>query len=182
MPRASWQRGTLHHGEIVLKKRIVLISAILLGGLITIMLVTAAIWPVINRVETGATPEYPEIQPLYYSAPPARVFDEVKAGVEKLEGFQVTKTDDATIMLMAETSMPVLGLMQDVEVKVEPVTEFVTRVHTISSSRHGKGDLGQNARNILEVQAELEQRLGALKFDPQAGSDKEEPATIPATE
>ena len=166
----------------MLKKRIVLTSAIVLGGLITIMLVTAAIWPVINRVETGATPEYPEIQPLYYSAPPQRVFDEVKAGLKELEDFEVTSTDDAAMTLTAQTSMPVLGLMQDVEVKVEPVTEFVTRVHATSTSRHGKGDLGQNARNILEVQEELQQRLGALKFDPQTGSDKEEPATIPATE
>ncbi len=147
------------------------------------MLVTAAIWPVINKVETGSTPEYPEIQPLYYSAEPQRVFDEVKAGMKSLEGVQVIHTDDALMLLDAEAQMPVLGLQHHIQVKVEPVTEFVTRVHTTSSSTYGKGDLGQNARNILTVQEELQKRLGALQFDPQAGSeDTSEPATIPATE
>ncbi len=166
----------------MLKKRVFLTSAIILGGLITIMLVTAAIWPVINRVETGATPEYPEIQPLYYSAAPQRVFDEVKAGVKELERFEVKSEDDATMKLEAIATMPVLGLDHDVEVRVEPVTEFVTRVHTTSTSQVGKGDLGQNARNILAVQEELEERLGAVRFDPTSSNSDQEPATIPATQ
>lgn len=168
----------------VLKKRVFLTSAIVLGGLITIMLVTAAIWPVINRVETGATPEYPEIQPLYYSATPQRVFDEVKTGVGELERFEVLNADDATMRLQAIAAMPVLGLEHDIEVRVEPVTEFVTRVHTISTSHTGKGDLGQNTRNILAVQEELEQRLGAVRFDPATSDNTSDatPATIPSTQ
>lgn len=170
----------------MLKKRIYLTSAIVLGALITLMLVTAAVWPVINVVETGQTPEYPELQPLYYSADPGRVFDEAVASVKGLERFTLVSDDAATRTIEATATMPVLGLTQDVTVKVEPVTDFVTRVHTISRSRVGKGDLGQNARNVEALHEELGRRLGAVRFDPVVESnapDGEAPApSIPATE
>ena len=165
----------------MIKKRLFAISAIALGALITLMLITAAIWPVISRVETGATPEYPELQPLYYSSPPERVFEEAERGLSALEGFYLERSDPATRTIEATALMPLFGFEHDVVVSVEPVTEFVTRVHTTSTSRVGKGDLGQNARHIRAVQRELEARLGAVRFDPKA-SEEGAAATIPATQ
>lgn len=155
-----------------MKKRLFLASAILVGLLITGMLVAAATWPVLNVVETGQTPEYPEVQPLYYSADPRRVFDESEASVEALERFELVEADAATRTLRAEATTRVFGFVDDVTVRVEPVTEFVTRVHVRSASRVGKGDFGQNARNIRTFLDELDARLGAVRFDPRAPADE----------
>ncbi|MEM1349268.1 MAG: DUF1499 domain-containing protein, partial [Myxococcota bacterium] len=131
-----------------MKQRLLLASAILVGALITTTLVAAAIWPVINAVETGVTAEYPELQPLYFTADPARVFDEVQASVAAIGSFSLVEADPSERSLTATATAPVLGFIFDVTVRVEPVTEFVTRVHVRSQSRVGRGDLGQNARNV----------------------------------
>lgn len=152
----------------MLKRRLVITSAILVGLAITAILVAAATWPVINVVETGKTPEYPDIQPLYYSTDPQRVFDEAEAAAGALERWEVVEADVATRTIEAEATTRVFGLVDDVTIRVEPVTEFVTRVHVRSASRVGKGDFGQNARNIEAFFVELDGRLGAVRFDPAA--------------
>jgi uncharacterized protein (DUF1499 family) len=147
-------------------KRIVYI---VLGGLVALVvtaaLVTATLWPAISVVETGKTPQYPDVQPQYYSTEPRRVFDETKAGIESLERWTLVSADEATLTVEAERRTR-LGFVDDVRIQVGPVTEFVTHVHVRSASRVGNGDLGQNARNIGEFFTELDHRLGALKFDP----------------
>lgn len=156
-------------------KRIAIYVAAAAAGLLIIgILVSASIWPVINDVETGKTPEYPEIQPQYYTADPARVFDESKAGVEALESWDVVEADVQTGTITATRTTGVFGFVDDVLVTVKPVTEFATQVNVRSSSRVGKGDFGQNARNIREFFTELDNRLGAVKFDPNANSESEE--------
>ena len=145
-------------------------GAALVGLLITAMLVAAAIWPVINDVKTGETREYNDLQPLYYTADPARVFDESKGSVEAMERWEVVKSDVATRTIDATATSRVFGFADDVTVSVHPVTEFVTRVDVRSRSRVGKGDFGQNARNIKAFFEALDERLGAVRFDPSQNS------------
>lgn len=149
-----------------MKSRLLIAVAILVGLTVTALLVAASIWPVINEVETGSTPEYPEVQPHYYTADPQRVFEEARAGVQSLEQWTLVSEDSAAHTLQAERETSVFGFVDDVSVTIDPITEFVTRVHVKSASRVGKGDFGQNARNIEEFLAELDRRLGAVKFDP----------------
>ncbi|MFP4599881.1 MAG: DUF1499 domain-containing protein [Persicimonas sp.] len=149
-----------------MKSRLLIAVAILVGLTVTALLVAASIWPVINEVETGSTPEYPEVQPHYYTADPQRVFEEARASVESLEQWTLVSEDSAAHTLQAERETSVFGFVDDVSVTIDPITEFVTRVHVKSASRVGKGDFGQNARNIEELLAELDRRLGAVKFDP----------------
>jgi uncharacterized protein (DUF1499 family) len=148
-------------------RRFFIIATIVVGVIVTALLVAASTWPVINVVETGKTPEYPEIQPQYYSTDdPVRVYEESKASVEELERFELVESDPADRVIRAEATTSVFGFVDDVTIRIEPVTEFVTRVHVRSASRVGKGDFGQNARNIEEFFEELDSRLGAVKFDP----------------
>lgn len=156
-----------------MKRRILISAAVLVGLIVTGLLVAASIWPVINEVETGATPEYPEVQPQYYTTEPRRVFDESTAAVEELEQWTVVSSDPAQWRIEAERQTQIWGFVDDVTITIEPVTEFVTRVHVHSKSRVGKGDFGQNARNIEEFFAELDNRLGAVKFDPDKLSEGE---------
>lgn len=141
---------------------------IILGGIVSLVvgavLVTATMWPTINVVETGKTPQYPDALPQYYSAEPRRIFEEAVASVEVLERWTLVSAEESTRVIQAERTTR-LGFVDDVRIEVGPVTEFVAQVHLRSASRVGKGDLGQNARNIAEFFGELDERLGALKFD-----------------
>ena len=143
--------------------------------LVSSMVITACVWPMINEVETGMTPEYPEIQPHYYSTSPDRIYEEALAAVDDLESWTVVSSESATFEIEAERTTRVFRFVDDVTIRVEPVTEFVSQVYVRSASRVGRSDLGQNARNIEEFFVELDQRLGAVKFEPGAPQEDEVP-------
>ena len=149
-----------------MKRRMLTILGIVVGVIVTGLLVAASIWPVINEVETGETPEYPDIRPQYYTAEPKRVFDQSREAIESMKRWEVVSTESGSHTVKASHETYVFGFVDDVTVWIEPVTEFVTRVRVKSASRIGEGDFGQNARNIREFYKALDERLGAVKFDP----------------
>ncbi|MBA2663337.1 MAG: DUF1499 domain-containing protein [Bradymonadaceae bacterium] len=147
-----------------MKRTVYVILGVLVALIVAALLITASIWPVISVVETGRTPQYPEIQPQYYTAEPERIYEEARAGIEALERWSLVTADPAARSLRAERRSR-LGLTDDITVEIQPVTEFVAQVHVRSASRTGRGDLGQNARNIEAFFAELDRRLGAVRLD-----------------
>jgi len=157
-----------------MRRRLLTILGIVVGTVVTGLLVAASIWPVINEVETGETPEYPEIQPQYYTAEPPRVYEQSREAIAALDRWRVVSAEGGSHTIKATHETYVFGFIDDVTVWIEPVTEFVTRVRVRSASRVGKGDFGQNARNIGEFFGALDERLGAVKFDPeQLGEGRE---------
>jgi len=148
-----------------LKSKFIIIFAALIGLLITGALVAASIWPVISDVETGTTPEYPDILPQFYNAEPLRVFEETLGATKSLEGWTVISNDQKSFHIVAERRTN-LGFVDDILIRVEPVTDFATQIQVRSTSRVGRGDFGQNARNIRELFSAVDERIGALKFDP----------------
>jgi len=54
------------------------------------------LWPVLNRVETGRTPEYPDLQPLTVALSPARVFEAALTVARTLPRWTVVKADPAS--------------------------------------------------------------------------------------
>jgi uncharacterized protein (DUF1499 family) len=154
-----------------MKRKVLTTLAVVVGVLITATLVTASIWPVLNVVETGKTRAYPDVLPQYFSADPKRVFDECVAAIESFDNWAVTsKQSDAGVLKAKRTTR--LGFVDELTITVSAETEFVTRISALSRSTVGKGDLGQNARNIRELQAELDSRLGAVRFDPYAAAQE----------
>lgn len=148
-----------------MKRTIYIALAAIVAIFVAAVLITASIWPVINTVETGRTPQYPDVQPQYYTAEPTRIFEETRDALKTLDSFEMTIADPAAFMLEAEHHA-IFGLTSDITINIQPVTEFVTQVNIKSSNRIGRGDLGQNARNIQTIFQELDQRLGAVKLDP----------------
>jgi uncharacterized protein (DUF1499 family) len=149
-----------------MKRQILTVIGIFVAIVVTGLLVAASIWPVINEVETGATPEYPELQPRYYNADPERVFAQSRDAIDSMPRWNVVSAESASHTIQATHETYVFGFIDDVTIWIEPVTEFVTRVRVRSASRVGQGDFGQNARNIRSFFSALDDRLGAVKFDP----------------
>jgi uncharacterized protein (DUF1499 family) len=117
------------------------------------------VWPLINDVKTGETPEYPDIQPQRF-APPLdfnRIFN---AALETAKGMgweiREANPQDGVIEAIATTRL--LRFKDDVTITVRNEGEGVI-VHMRSKSRVGKSDLGANARRIRAFQAELAKRF-----------------------
>ncbi|WP_447980374.1 DUF1499 domain-containing protein [Candidatus Nitrospira bockiana] len=115
-------------------------------------------WPMINVVETGRTPQYPDIVPRVYPGDKAAVFDAALHAVSRLPRWTLIDYDEGRGEIRAEAVTRVLRFVDDVHVRLEERPDGVT-VHVRSASRVGKGDFGQNARNIRSFFSELDRQL-----------------------
>jgi uncharacterized protein (DUF1499 family) len=138
-------------------------GAIVLAVLIALRIVAAFIWPTINDVTTGATPQYPDLQPQRFRQGYEQVFD-AAAAVAPEQGWHVAELDRDKGVIQAVATTRLWHFKDDVTVTVSREGEG-TKVVVRSHSRIGKGDLGANARRIRAFQAALAQRLG----EPQSG-------------
>ncbi len=132
--------------------------AIVLGVLIVLRIGLAFIWPTINDVTTGATPEYPDLRPQVFAKPYEQVFDTAAAVAREQEGWEVTREDRATGMIEAVATTRVFRFKDDVTILMARKDDTVT-LGMRSHSRIGKGDLGANARRIRQFQEALAKRL-----------------------
>ena len=132
---------------------------ILLAILIVLRGIAAFIWPTINDVKTGATPEYADLKPQSFSGAPERVFAEALAVSEAL-GWEVMSQDTASGEIRAVATTRIFRFKDDVTITVGREAGGSV-VNLRSHSRIGKGDLGANARRIRLFQAELATRLAA---------------------
>lgn len=138
-------------------------NKVIAGSVIALVLLASSpfilrlIWPRINDVKTGATPEYPDIQPQRFNQPFDKVF-EVAANAAQAMGWEIRETDRERGIIEAIATIPVFKFKDDVTVTITREGD-ATIVNLRSKSRVGKGDLGANARRIRAFQAELAKRL-----------------------
>jgi uncharacterized protein (DUF1499 family) len=120
-------------------------------------------WPRINSVETGRTPEYPDLQPREYAAGEQKVTEALKAAVARLPRFAFVGAGrgpgGSEVHYVASTR--VLRFKDDVNVRIRR-EGGKTKVSVRSKSRVGTLDFGQNARNIRELLAALDRELSGL--------------------
>jgi uncharacterized protein (DUF1499 family) len=115
------------------------------------------IWPNINDVRTGETPEYPDVQPQRFNQPFDKVFDAALATAQAM-GWEIRETDREQGVIEAVATTRLFKFKDDVTVTITRDAE-ATVVNVRSKSRVGKGDLGTNARRIRAFQTELAKRL-----------------------
>jgi len=135
------------------------LSKIFLLILIAAGVWAALAWPHVNRVETGRTPEYPDLQPREYAAAPREVTAAIETSVQRL-GWSLVgggsgKGGSQTLAVARVAQIPF-----DVFIHVK-TAKGRTVVSVKSESRYGKWDFGQNARNIRLFWTELDSHLGA---------------------
>jgi uncharacterized protein (DUF1499 family) len=136
-----------------------------LRWLLVVALVGGAVWaltawPRLNEVETGRTPEYPDLQVRTYSASPQRVSEAVRRVLDPLPRWTVVGSGEgpAGSVVSAVHETRVFRFKDDVTVKItRKGGETVVSVH--SRSRLGSWDFGQNARNVRELLAALDAEL-----------------------
>ena len=130
---------------------------VVLAVLIGLRVTVALIWPTINDVRTGATPEYADIQPQRFKQPLDRVFGAALA-TAMASGWEVTAQDSAKGEIRAVATTAVFRFKDDVTITLVREDDG-GRVDVRSRSRIGLGDFGTNARRIRRFQAELAGRF-----------------------
>jgi uncharacterized protein (DUF1499 family) len=135
-------------------KRVLIVIGAIVGALIVLRVTAAVIWPTINDVRTGATAEYPDIQPQRFSKPADQVFAAALATAREM-GLEITAQSAEKGEIQAVATTRVFRFKDDVTITV--ARDGTVNVH--SRSRIGKGDLGANARRIRDFQARLGTRL-----------------------
>jgi uncharacterized protein (DUF1499 family) len=118
-------------------------------------------WPRINVVETGRTPEYPDLQPREYAAGRERVATAVREALADLPRWSYVgfASGAQETQIQAVHATRILRFKDDVAVSLGSLGQNRTRPSVRSRSRLGRWDFGQNARNIRELLAELDRRL-----------------------
>jgi uncharacterized protein (DUF1499 family) len=102
--------------------------------------------------EPGADPG-----PLDLPLSPAEALARVESAVRSLPRWRVERADAATGTVTATRRTRLFRFTDDVTIRLEPMASG-TRLHVRSQSRVGKGDFGQNRRNVKELFAAL--RIG----------------------
>ena len=140
---------------------------ILLGGIALIVLAVAIAlflrvenWSrdlTTNVAATDETSPDERLRPVHSPLLPAKLADEVESAARQLPGWELAKRDDsataATLHFVRTT--PWLRFRDDIRVQIVPA-EGGSLLTAESRSRVGKGDLGQNPRNLREL-------LGAVR-------------------
>lgn len=135
-----------------------LVAGLVVG--VVLLFLVGSRWPAINVVETGRTPEYPDIVPRRYAVGKDRAFDAALHAVSRLPRWSLVSYRPDTGEILAEARSKVFRFVDDVVIRVEGQGE-TTLVQVKSSSRIGRGDFGQNARNIRAFWEELDRQAGA---------------------
>lgn len=94
-------------------KAVLIGLCVLISTLVALRVIAAAIWPTINDVRTGATPEYPELQPQRFARPADQVFAAALATAREM-GLEVTSAEKGEIRAVATTR--VLRFKDDVNI------------------------------------------------------------------
>jgi uncharacterized protein (DUF1499 family) len=127
-------------------------QVLFLGAVVgAIFLATA--WPRINQVETGKTPEYPDLRPRDYGANVDSVVKAVKNAATRLPRWEIVGIGKGPIgsEIQAVKTLPLLPVLKyDVSIRVHREGGR-SRVSVRSRSRTEPWDFGQNARNVREL-------------------------------
>jgi hypothetical protein len=132
---------------------------VLVVAVVAVVAAAAIRWPRLNDVETGRTPEYPELREREYAASEAVVGRAAKAAVEALPGWSFVGAGQgrggASLQAVATNPAP---LKTDMTITIRR-QGAKTAVRVRARSQFGPWDFGQGARHIQAFLAELDRKM-----------------------
>jgi hypothetical protein len=133
-----------------------LVIAVLLGAAAWAVLR----WPHLDTVETGRTPEYPELRPRDYSASEPEVSRAVKAALDRVGWpFVGSGRGPGGSEVKATARGTVLPTQHEITVRIQRLGAR-TRVSVAAHSRTFQWDFGENARLIEKFLPALDEEVG----------------------
>jgi len=127
-------------------------------GCVLVVVIALRAWPMINVVETGRTPEYPDIQPRAYRAGADQVLDAALHAVHRMPRWSLVSRQPATREIRAEARTLVWRFVDDILIRVRVRADDAV-VEVRSASMVVCGDFGQNGRKIRSFLQELDRQV-----------------------
>jgi uncharacterized protein (DUF1499 family) len=115
----------------------------------------------VSDVTTGENAAYPALRSRVYYAEVAQAMAAGEQALRRLPRWKLVARDAENDVLEAEVRTRFGPFTDDVTVYFFPLGHGQTRVTIRSRSRLGRGDLGQNAAHIRELQGAMDDRLNA---------------------
>lgn len=107
-----------------------------------------------NRAATSDATAFAELRPRRYQIAPDLVLVRIEKAVRAL-GWEIRSFDPAARKVEATVTTPLLRFKDDVVIELQSGSDGVV-VQIVSQSRIGKGDLGANARHIVDLYRTLD--------------------------
>lgn len=117
-----------------------------------------------NVAATGPEAALPELRPLLLDGDRPRALEAV-AGAMRSLGWRAIRVDDQAGTVHAEVVTRWLRFTDDVRVALREAGHGRVEARVRSASRIGRGDLGANARHVMDLRAALG-AAGALAGEP----------------
>jgi len=102
-----------------------------------------------NVAETRDDHVFPELRTRTFEVNAKTLLGVIEQACAEL-GWKVVQIDAQNSSVLAEVRTPLLGFTDDLQVRVEAAGEQAARLHVVSRSRVGRGDLGANQRHVLD--------------------------------
>ncbi len=116
-----------------------------------------------NMARTEQNPPDPGLRSRMYRHPHATLFQEAEQVIAALPRWRLIKQDADSGTILAERRTRLFRFVDDIEIQVTAIDSGASEVNLVSRSRVGKGDFGQNRRNILEFLNLLESRMNGKR-------------------
>lgn len=113
----------------------------------------------VNDVTTGESLDYPELLSRVYNEDRETALDRTERVIRRLPRWRVVLVNREADAIEAEVETLIGHFLDDVTVYVTDLGNHQCRVTIRSRSRQGRGDLGQNAQHIQELQDAMDAEL-----------------------
>ena len=113
-----------------------------------------------NRAATDVNAANAALRPIQANVDPADMTHIIEEAVSQLNGWRIESqiVSETRVEIILTRTSRMLRFVDDVTVMIEPTADGCS-VNATSQSRVGKGDLGQNPRNLAELLTAIRERL-----------------------
>lgn len=122
-----------------------------------------------DRARTHPHHDSPGLRGRTYPVPFDRVWNAALGIARERRGWSVVRTDDMDGVIEIEAKKPLVGIVDDVQIRIKLDRNAQTRVDVSSASRVGPTDLGTNAWRIRRFFKHLDRRLESVPAGDPAG-------------
>lgn len=125
-------------------------------------------WSYLTQHEAETRPDHsdPSLRTKTYVLPYETCFTTLLDLLNHLPRWRVVRHDLQTGEITAERQTRTFHFIDDVQIRIIKTGQDTSTIHLRSVSRVGKGDFGQNARNIREVLEGLDRRIDDILTAP----------------
>jgi len=112
-----------------------------------------------NTAETQAAHADPTLRTRHYPHSEAVVFEKISGVIAELPRWQMIEKSQNSGIIVATRTSRLFRFVDDVTIRITETAPDAVTVDVHSASRVGKGDFGQNRRNIRELLKALDQKI-----------------------